>query len=122
MTKAILYCFLYAALNVSGSGLIKWQLKGRSLNVLQDWISFLLLPQVITAFALVFVSALVLFKALASGAFTFVIPLAVGINFILTVILGRFLFKDPLNYVSFIGFALILSGIIILSLNNVKHA
>jgi len=51
-----------------------------------------------------------------------VIPLAVGINFILTVILGRLLFKDPLNMVSFVGFALILSGIIILSLNNAKHA
>jgi uncharacterized membrane protein len=109
-------------LNVSGSGLIKWQLKGRTLNTMGEWISFLLLPQVILAFALVFVSALVLFKALSSGAFTFVIPLAVGINFILTVILGRFLFKDALNMASFIGFGLILSGIIILSINNVKHA
>jgi uncharacterized membrane protein len=122
MTKAILYCLLYAMLNVSGSGLIKWQLKGRTLNTMGEWISFLLLPQVILAFALVFVSALVLFKALSSGAFTFVIPLAVGINFILTVILGRFLFKDALNMASFIGFGLILSGIIILSINNVKHA
>jgi uncharacterized membrane protein len=122
MTKAILYCLFYAILNVSGSGLIKWQLKGRTLNAMSEWVSFLLLPQVIMAFALVFVSALVLFKALSSGAFTFVIPLAVGINFILTVILGRVLFKDVLNMASFIGFGLILSGIIILSINNVKHA
>jgi uncharacterized membrane protein len=122
MTKAILYCFLYALLNVSGSGLIKLQLRYRTLNRLEEWISFLLLPQVITAFALVFVSALVLFKALSSGTFTFVIPLAVGINFILTVILGRILFKDPLNLVSFVGFGFILAGIVILSVNNAKHA
>jgi multidrug transporter EmrE-like cation transporter len=121
MTQAISYCVLYAILNVSGAGLIKWKLKGRSLAVLSDWVGFLLEPQVITAFALIFVSALVLFKALSSGQFTFIIPIAVGVNFILTVMAGYFLFKDTLNGVSFIGFALILTGIIILSVNNAKH-
>jgi uncharacterized membrane protein len=122
MTKAILFCVLYAILNVSGAGLIKWKLKGRTLSALSDWIGFLMEPQVIMAFVLVFASALVLFKALSSGQFTFIIPIAVGVNFILTVILGYFLFKDALNTTSFLGFTLILSGIIILSLNSAKHA
>ena len=122
MTKAILFCILYAILNVSGAGLIKWKLKGRALSTLSDWIGFLMEPQVIMAFVLVFASALVLFKALSSGQFTFIIPIAVGVNFILTVILGYFLFKDALNATSFVGFTLILSGIIILSLNSAKHA
>lgn len=122
MAKAILFCILYAMLNVSGSALIKWKLKGRQLMQWNDWISFLFQAQVITAFAIIFVSALVLFKALSSGQFSFIIPVAVGINFILTVMIGHWLFKDPVNMVSLFGFTLILTGIIILSTNTVQYA
>ncbi len=122
MIKAIVFCFFYALLNVSGAALIKWKLKGRALNALGDWIQFLLNIQVIGAFALIFVSALVLFKALSAGNFTFIIPVSAGINFILTVIAGYYIFKDQLNMASFIGFGLIISGIILLSINNAHHA
>lgn len=121
MTKAIAYCFLYALLNVSGAALIKWKLRGIVLNALADWIRFLLNLQVLGAFCLIFVSALVMFKALSAGNFTFVIPVSAGINFILTVVAGYYLFKDHLNLASFIGFALIISGIILLSVNNAHH-
>ena len=120
--KALLYCFLYALLNASGAAIIKWNLKGVVLNQLKHWISFIFNFQIIAAFALMFISALVLFKALSAGQFTFIIPVAVGINFILTVIIGYYIFMDPVNFISFIGFALILSGIIILSLNGAQHA
>jgi uncharacterized membrane protein len=122
MAKAILFCFLYALLNVSGAAIIKLRLQGRTLTTLNDWIKFLLHIQVIGAFVLIFVSALVMFKALSVGNFTFVIPVSAGINFVLTIILGYFLFKDSLNVVSFVGFGLIVSGIILLSLNNTHHA
>jgi multidrug transporter EmrE-like cation transporter len=55
---------------------------------------------------------------LSSASFSFTIPTATGINFALTIIVGYFIFKDQLNYLSFIGFGLILSGIIVLSLTN----
>ncbi len=122
MIKAITFCFLYALLNVSGAALIKWKLKGRALNAFSDWIQFLLNIQVIAAFALIFVSALVLFKALSAGNFTFIIPVSAGINFVLTVIAGYYIFKDQLNMASFVGFGLIISGIILLSINNAHHA
>ena len=122
MTKAIVFCFFYAIFNVAGAAIIKYNLKGKTLSAFSDWVRFLLNVQVILAFALVFLSALILFKALSTGNFSFVIPVAVGINFILTVIVGYYLFKDHLNLVSFIGFALIVSGILLLSLNNTKHA
>jgi len=32
--KAVIFCFFYAVLNVSGAALIKWKLKGRVLNEL----------------------------------------------------------------------------------------
>ena len=102
--------------------MIKWKLKGKSLNDFSQWLNFLLDIQVIGAFALIFVSALVIFKALSSANFTFVIPVSAGINFVLTVIAGYYIFKDKINFVSFIGFALILSGILLLSLNSTQHA
>ena len=102
--------------------MIKYNLKGKTLNVLNDWIRFLFQGQIIIAFVIIFLSALVLFKALSSGNFTFIIPVAVGINFILTVVLGYFLFRDQLTIGSMFGLLMIISGIIILSLNNTNHA
>ena len=122
MIKAVLFCFLYALLNVSGAAIIKWKLKGRALSSFNDWFQFLLNVQVIGAFVIIFVSALVMFKALSTANFTFVIPVSAGINFILTIIAGYYIFKDQLNMASFIGFTLIISGIILLSLNNANHA
>lgn len=122
MIKAVIFCLLYAILNVTGAALIKWKLKGRTLSAVNDWLKLLFEPQVIAAFALIFLSMLVIFKALSLANFTFVIPVSAGINFVLTVIAGYFIFKDSLNYISFIGFALIISGILLLSLNNTQHA
>lgn len=122
MIKAVLFCFLYALLNVSGAAIIKWKLKGRTLGSFNDWFNFLLNVQVIGAFVIIFVSALVMFKALSTANFTFVIPVSAGINFILTIIAGYYIFKDQLNVASFVGFALIISGIILLSINNAHHA
>jgi multidrug transporter EmrE-like cation transporter len=107
---------------VSGAALIKWKLKGRTLTAVNDWLRLLFEPQVIAAFALIFLSMLVIFKALSLANFSFVIPVSAGVNFLLTVIAGYFIFKDQLNYVSFIGFALIISGILLLSVNNSQHA
>jgi multidrug transporter EmrE-like cation transporter len=122
MIKAIIFCFFYAVLNVSGAALIKWKLKGKVLNEFSHWFNFLLNIQVIAAFALIFISALVMFKALSTADFSFVIPVSAGINFVLTLIAGYYIFKDKINFVSYIGFTLILSGIIILSINNARHA
>jgi multidrug transporter EmrE-like cation transporter len=122
MIKAIFFCFAYAVLNVSGAAMIKWKLKGRVLNEFNDWVKLLLDLQVLSAFVLIFCSALVLFKALSAGDFTFIIPVSAGINFVLTVIAGYYIFRDHLNWVSFTGFALIISGIIILSINTSQYA
>ncbi len=121
MTKAIILCLLYAFFNVTGAAIIKNIIKGKSLNTFAEWIKFLFNAQVILALALVFLSALILFKALSSGSFSMVIPVAVGINFIFTIAIGYFIFKDQLNLASFIGFTLIISGIILLSVNNTQY-
>ena len=122
MIQTVFYCIVYALLNVSGAAMIKLKLKGRVLSNLYEWIQFLFNAQVILAFIFIFLSALVMFKALSTGSFSFTVPIATGINFILTVIAGYFLFKDQLNFTSFLGFTLILSGIILLSLNQQQNA
>lgn len=122
MTKAIIVCLIYALCNVTGTTLMKWNLKDRQLNSVSEWLQFFLNFQVILAFAIIFGSALILFKALSLGTFTFIIPAAVGINFIFTVIAGYYIFKDHLNVMSFLGFSLIISGIVLLSLNSTQYA
>jgi multidrug transporter EmrE-like cation transporter len=122
MMKAVLYCALYALLNVSGAAIIKMNLKGKVLTSLNQWLGILFNIQVIGAFALIFVSMLVMFKALSAANFTFVIPVSAGINFVFTIIAGYFIFKDQMSLISFIGFALIISGILLLSLNSTQHA
>lgn len=120
MLKSIFYIILYAAFNVSGAAIIKMQLKNKSLSTLNEWMKLVNFP-FFAAFFLIVLSALSLFKALSTGDFTFIIPVSAGINFILTVIAGYFIFKDQFSFYSFIGMGLIISGIILLSIKNVHH-
>lgn len=122
MIKTLIYILLYAAFNVSGAALIKLQLKGKTLTNFSDWFSFVFNLPFIISFALIIISALALFKALSTNNFSLIIPLATGINFILTIGVGYYLFQDKLSIESFVGFALIISGIIVLSLTNQAHA
>jgi multidrug transporter EmrE-like cation transporter len=122
MIKTILYILLYAAFNVSGAALIKWQLKGKSLDTVNEWLRLMLNLPFIVAFLLIVFSALAFFKALSTNSFSLIIPIATGINFILTIGVGYYLFQDKLSMLSFIGFILIIGGIVLLSLNNQAHA
>lgn len=121
MTRTILYILLYAAFNVSGAALIKWQLQGKSLETFSEWLKLILNITFIAAFMLIILSALAFFKALSTNTFSIIVPIATGINFILTIAVGYYLFQDRLSLFSFIGFILIISGIIFLSLNNQAH-
>lgn len=122
MQKTIFYIFLYATLNVCGAAIVKRQLKQMKLTVLQDWFHFIFNVQFVVAASFIIFSALALFKALSGNQFSFVIPLATGINFLLTVLVGYFLFEDRLSLMSYVGFMLIIAGVVILSLNNQAHA
>ncbi|HEY1005586.1 MAG TPA: hypothetical protein VGD92_00350 [Sphingobacteriaceae bacterium] len=122
MTQTILYLILYAVFNVSGAAMIKNLLKGRTLTTLADWLDLIGNVPFLTAFVLIAFSALALFKALSTQNFTLIIPLATGINFILTIGVGYFIFNDRLSMLSLLGFILIVSGILVLSINNQTHA
>jgi multidrug transporter EmrE-like cation transporter len=121
MTKSLIYILLYACLNVSGAAFIKLQLQGQRLTDLGEWLKFIFNPYFFVAFALIILSALSLFKALSTNQFSLVVPIATGVNFILTIGIGYYLFEDKLSMISFLGFLLIMSGVVILSLNNQAH-
>ncbi|MCH4822757.1 hypothetical protein ML462_06195 [Gramella lutea] len=121
MTRTLIYIMLYAALNVSGAALIKWQLKGKSLESVSEWLRLILNLTFVAAFVLIILSALAFFKALSTNSFSIIIPIATGINFILTIVVGYYLFQDKLSSLSFLGFALIIAGIILLSINTKAH-
>lgn len=121
MTSTLFYILLYALFNVSGAALIKWQLQGRSLETVNEWVKLMLNVTFVAAFFLIILSALAFFKALSTNDFSIIIPIATGVNFILTIAVGYYLFQDKLSLLSFVGFILIISGIILLSLNNQSH-
>lgn len=122
MGRTIIYIFFYAILNVSGAALIKWQLKERRLENFGEWLKFIMNEKFIAAFFLITLSAFAFFKALSTNSFSMIIPIATGVNFMLTIGVGYYLFQDKLNILSYIGFILIIGGIIVLSLNNQSYA
>lgn len=122
MFQTLFYILLYAVLNVSGAALIKWQLKGKLLYSINEWIQLFGNLPFIVAFLLIVASALALFKALSTNNFSTIVPIATGVNFLLTIAVGYFLFQDKLSLFSFLGFVLIISGVVILSMNNHEHA
>ncbi|MEK6794983.1 MAG: hypothetical protein AABZ39_09415 [Spirochaetota bacterium] len=116
IVRIIIFCTLYAVFNVSGAVLIKMELKNRTLDGVREYMQFLFTGRVISGFLLIGVSALIIFKGLSSGRFSYVMPVAVGINFILTVAAGAILFGDRLSLLSFLGISLILLGIVFMSM------
>lgn len=115
MFNVIIFSTLYAVLNVSGAAIIKRELKLNPINSVNDFIPLLLNIKIDAALLIIFVSALVMFKALSLSKFSVVVPIATGINFVLTILIGYFLFQDKLSILHFLGIVIVLTGIIIIS-------
>lgn len=111
----IFFSSLYALLNSSAALIIKQKLLTHKINRVQDFVVFLIDPRVGFAFVLIILSMFFSMKALSISDFSFVIPLTISINFILTVIIGVFFFKDEFTLGSYLGLALILMGICVLA-------
>ena len=122
MQVTILYILVYATFNVSGAAIVKLQLKQTKLAAWQDWLTLFFNGYFIVAALFIIFSALALFKALSGSQFSFVIPIATGINFLLTVVVGYFLFQDRLSIGSYIGIFFIIAGILMLTVNSQSHA
>jgi len=118
MLAAIFYSLMYAVFNVTGAVLIKSELKGHTLTSLHDYVNLLLTFKVIAGFVIIFLSALIFFKALSLTKFSIVVPLANGLNFCITLACGYFIFSEKLSVSSLIGLLLIIAGILIIGISN----
>lgn len=112
------FCTIYAGLNVAGAALIKQALKASPIQSVSDYLPLLMNLKVIGGFGLIGLSALVLFKALSDGSYSLVIPLATGINFLLTLGIGTWLFGDRLTGLSYFGISLVFAGVICIGLGS----
>lgn len=112
----VIYSFIYAALNVCGAALVKSELQTFKLVQLKDYFALLFRVKVMAGFAIILVSALVLFKALSMAKFSLVNPVASGINFVFTLGVGYFVFNDRIGWAHIVGLALILCGILVISM------
>tara|TARA_B100000886_G_C20073098_1_gene346674 strand:- start:188 stop:547 length:360 start_codon:yes stop_codon:yes gene_type:complete len=116
--QLFLYSFFYALANVAGAALIKKEIKLiGNLSSIDDYLKLLFKWRVVLGFIIIFSSALILFKALSIFDFSKIIPLSIGINFLLTVLLGTLLFEEIINFYSLIGMITILIGIVIITMN-----
>ena len=110
------YVFFYALFNVSGVSLLKKNVSGSIFNNIQSYLYFLCSPQILLAFALIFISLFFALRALTMTSIVIFNPLAIGINFIITISFGIFLFNDHISITNTIGIFFILFGIILVSL------
>lgn len=118
IVSLVLSCLFYAMFNVAGASIIKYQISRRRLTGLIDYVQLLLQPAILFAVFLIFLSALVMFKALSVGKLSIVSPLATGINFILTIIVGACYFGDRLSYAAYLGVLFIIIGILLISVKG----
>jgi uncharacterized membrane protein len=114
----IVLCIVYATLSAIGASLIKSAIAGKSLDNAHNYFFFLLSARVVAGFLLIFIGALVFIKALSLSKFSLVVPIAVGINFVLTVMLGYYQFGEKLSSTSYFGITMILSGILLMGLRR----
>jgi multidrug transporter EmrE-like cation transporter len=100
---------------VCGAVLIKLELQKSALSSFGDYVSFMLRMRVIMGFAVVFLSAIILIKALSLSKISVVNPISTGMNFTLTLFVGYLIFQDKLTVLHYFGMLLILIGIILIA-------
>ncbi|BCA94971.1 hypothetical protein TUM19329_13320 [Legionella antarctica] len=111
----IFFSGMYAVLNSIAALIVKNKLLTHKINQFQDFIIFLFDPWIAGAFVLILFSMFFSMKALSLSDFSFVIPITVSINFILTILIGVFFFKDEFSSASYLGVILIFIGISLLA-------
>lgn len=115
----LLFCFISSCFQIAGTSLIKVAVNHTPIAGLKDYIPFLLQPKVILALSFVFIAALILFKALSVGSLSLVTPIFTAINFIFTIIAGRFLFHETMSLAKISGLFIIIIGVFLVA--NSEH-
>lgn len=114
----LIFSALYALFNVLGAAIIKNKLLIVNIYNFRDFLIFLLDLKIILAMLFIFISMFFSIKALSLDKFSLVIPILTGINFLVTVGVGYFFFKDELALTGYLGILLIIIGIYLLGIGK----
>ncbi len=115
ITSIITLCALSCCFQVAGTSLIKYVINVNPINSVKDYLPFLLHVKVILALTFVFVAALIMFKALSFGSLSLVTPIFTAINFIFTIIAGKYLFNEPMSFAKISGLVIIMVGVFLVA-------
>ena len=88
------FCFLSSCFQIAGTSLIK---------------------VAVNALGFVFIAALILFKALSTGSLSLVTPMFTAINFVFTIIVGKFLFNESMSLAKIAGLLIIIVGVLLVA-------
>jgi len=113
-----IFSLLYAIFNVAGAAIIKNKLLLGSIENFKEFLFFLLDFKIILAMLFIFISMFFSIKALSLDKFSLVIPILTGINFLVTVAVGYFFFKDELALTGYLGILFIIVGIYLLGVGK----
>ena len=118
MINILVYSLLYAIFNVTGAAIIKSKLLVSGISDFKEFLVFFLDFKIIIAMIFIFISMFFSIKALSLDKFSMVIPILTGVNFVVTIAVGYFFFKDYLVLTGYIGILLIILGIYLLGLGK----
>lgn len=111
----LLFCFISSCFQIAGTSFIKIAINQNPIVSVKDYIPFLLQLKVIAALAFVFIAALILFKALSLGSLSLVTPVFTAINFIFTIIAGKYLFNESMGLLKISGLIIIVIGVVLVA-------
>jgi multidrug transporter EmrE-like cation transporter len=111
----ILLCFASSCFQIAGTSFIKIAINQSPIVSVKDYLPFLLQPKVIMALSFVFIAALIMFKALSFGSLSLVTPIFTAINFLFTIIAGKFLFDESMGLAKISGLIIIVIGVVLVA-------
>jgi multidrug transporter EmrE-like cation transporter len=111
----ILLCFASSCFQIAGTSFIKIAINQSPIVSVKDYLPFLLQPKVIMALSFVFIAALIMFKALSFGSLSLVTPIFTAINFLFTIIAGKFLFDESMGLAKISGLVIIVIGVVLVA-------
>lgn len=115
IASIVFLCFLSSCFQIMGTSIIKYVINQNPIDSVKDYLPFLLQIKVILALCFVFVAALIMFKALSFGSLSVVTPVFTAINFLFTILAGKFLFNDSMGLIKIFGLLLILIGVVMVA-------
>jgi len=111
----IFYIIIYTLVNSAGLALVKFGITSQNITGPTSILQSLLTPKVFTGYMLIAISALIGIKALSLTKFSVFAPIALGLNILFAVLISSYLMKETITTSIYLGIALIIVGVVLVS-------